>query len=101
MKSFFFFTASDLLLPDSTIFLAVKLSVCQQGFSCRYSPCETPTFFCARKGFMGKMFFTFYSKTCSDTGIICVYDLLFFSLSVLLPENLFLREMVIRYIKIW
>ena len=117
---FFFFTtftfSLGLLLPDSTILLAGNLSLCQNSklllrylemstrhnICCRNPPCETPKFFCARQGFMGKMFFTFYFKTCSDTGMICVYDVMFFSLSfnVLLPENyLFFSELVIRYIK--
>ena len=39
-------------------------------------------------------------KTCSYNGIICAYDIMFFSwrFNVLLPENyFFFREMVIRY----
>ena len=93
-----FFTAFicslGLLLPDSTILLTANLSVCQnselllrhldrstrQNICCRHFPCKTPTFFCARQGFIGKTVFTFYFKTCTDTGIICVYDVMFFSL---------------------
>ena len=74
----------------------------EQRICCRHSPCGTPTFFCAMQGFMGKMSFDFYFKTCSDTGVICVYGLMFFRLrfNVLFPDNyLFFREMVIRYIK--
>ena len=104
MKSFFFtaFICSlGLLLPDSTMLLAVNLSVCQnskiaQAFGDEHkvnSPCETPKFFCARHGFMGKTFLTFYFKTCSDTRIICVYDVMFFSL------RFHVSEMVIRYMK--
>ena len=111
------FTCSlGLLLPDSTILMAGNLSLCQNSklllrylemstrcsICCRNPLCETPKLFCARQGFMGKMFFTFYFKTCSDTGMICVYDVMFFSLrfNVLLPENyLFFSELVIRYIK--
>ena len=37
---------------------------------CRHTACGSPTFFCARKKFMGKTFLTFYFETCSDTGII-------------------------------
>ena len=69
---------------------------------CWHSPYRTPTCFCDRQGFMGKMFLTFYFKTCSDAGIICVYGLIFFRLrfNVLFPDNyLFFTEMVIRSIK--
>ena len=47
------------------------------------------------------MFFNFCFKSCSDTRIDCVYDVIFSNLrfNVLLPENyLFFREMVITYI---
>ena len=73
----------------------------RQRICCRYTPCGTPTFFCARHGFLGKMFFNFYLKTWSDTGIICGYGWMFFSLrfNVFFPDNdLFFREMVIRCI---
>ena len=111
-----FICSLGLLLPNPTILLAVKVSVYQnselllrhlemstkQSLCCWHFPCETPTFLCARQVFIGKMFLTFYFRTCSDTRIICVYDVMFFSLrfNILPPENyLFFREMVIRYIK--
>ena len=37
---------------------------------CKLSLCGIPTFFCARQVFIGKIFFTFYFKKCSDLGII-------------------------------
>ena len=110
-----FVSSLGLLLPDSMILLAAKMPVCQNSelllrhsggepkvtICCRHSARGIPTFFCARQGFMGKMFFYFYFKTCSDTEIICVYGLMFFSLrfNVLFPDNhLFFRE-IIRYIE--
>ena len=50
---------------------------------------------------MGKMFFTFYFKTCSDPRIICVNVFTSYISLVLLRDNyLFLNEMVIRYFKV-
>ena len=119
-KAFFlrlFFFSLGLLLPDSTILLAQNLSVSQNSESQNYYSgiwrwaqgkvfvAGTPHmkllhFSVLDKVFWVKRFSLF--KTCSDTGIICFYDVMFFSLrfNVLLPENyLFFRQMVIRYFK--
>ena len=113
---FFFFTAFvcslGLLLPDSTILLAAKLSVCQnseftqtfgkwaQGnvFAAGTTHVELLHFSVLGKVLWVKCLSLFYFKTCSDTKIICVYGLMFFSLrfNVLFPDNyLLFREMVI------
>ena len=40
----------------------------KQRICSRHTPRGTPTFFCARHGFLDKMFFNFYFKTWSDNG---------------------------------
>ena len=76
MKTFF---DGFCLQPDAMILLAAN---CEHKvkYLLQLSPCGTPRFFCVRQDFMGKMFFTFYFKRCSDPGIIWANDLVFFTL---------------------
>ena len=116
-KACSFFTAFicslSLLVPDSTILLAVNLSVFQNSelllrhleistrkeICCRNAHVKLLHFSVLEKVLWVKTVFTFYFKTCSGTGIFCFCDVMFFSLkfNVLLPENyLFFREIIIR-----
>ena len=90
------------VLLDATILLAAKFSVCQNSdLLLRHSRWEHKVKYLLpaipmwnsniliAKVFIGKMFFTFYFKTCKN-------------MIVLPPENyLFFSERVIRYIEMW